>query len=103
MAEDTLLEFSVVPLGIAGSLSAHVARATRIVQKSGLPNELHSMGTLVEGDLDRCLDVVKAAVRELLRDSTRVSATIKLDVRPGHRERLRGKVASVERRLREEN
>jgi uncharacterized protein (TIGR00106 family) len=101
MSEDTLIEFSVVPLGVAGSLGPHVARVTRVVQRSGLPNELHSMGTLVEGDLDRCLEVVKASIRELLKDSPRVSASVKLDVRPGHTGRLRGKVASVERHLRD--
>ncbi len=101
MSEETLIEFSVTPLGAGASVSPYVARCAKVVRASGLPSELHAMGTLVEASLDQCFDLVKACVRAQLTDCPRVSVALKMDVRPGHTGRLRGKVESVERHLRD--
>ena len=53
-----LLEFSVSPLGAGESVSPIVARCLEIVEQSGLPYQLHAMGTLVEGDLGAVLEVM---------------------------------------------
>jgi uncharacterized protein (TIGR00106 family) len=100
MKEDTLVEFSITPLGVGESVSKYVARCTERIQKSGLPNELHAMGTIVEGSLDECFDLIKGCIRDVLKDSPRVTAAVKVDVRPGKTGRIRAKVEAVEKLIR---
>ena len=94
-----LLEFSVSPLGAGESVSPVVARCLEIVERSGLDYQLHAMGTLVEGELDDVLGVLRECVATVAADFPRVTCTAKLDVRRGHSGRLQAKVASVERQL----
>lgn len=94
-----LLEFSVSPLGEGESVSAYVARCVEIVDSSGLDYEVHAMGTLVEGELDEVLDVMRRSIEAVAADCPRVSCTAKLDVRRGHRGAIDAKVVSVEQRL----
>lgn len=94
-----LLEMSIVPVGKGTSLSAYVARCLDIVDQSGLEYELHSMGTVVEGELDDVLQLMRRCIEELARDNDRVSCTAKLDYRKGMTGQLKGKVASVEQQL----
>ncbi len=59
-----LLAFSVAPSGSAdedGSVAAAVAAAVQVVKESGLPWELTSMFTTIEGEWDEVMDVVKRA------------------------------------------
>ena len=99
MQEDTLVEFSITPLGVGESVSSYVARCSRLVKQSGLSNELHAMGTIIEGNLDECFDLIKSCIRDVLQDTPRVTAAIKVDVRPGKRGRIRAKVEAVEKIL----
>ena len=94
-----LLEFSVSPLGAGESVSPIVARCLQIVEESGLPYQLHAMGTLVEGELEAVMDVMRRCVEAVAADHNRVTCTAKLDLRRGHSGRLQAKVASVERQL----
>jgi len=43
--------------------------------------------------------VVRTCYERMRKDCNRISCTIKVDYRKGHRGRLEGKVASVEKRL----
>jgi uncharacterized protein (TIGR00106 family) len=94
-----ILEFSVTPLGIGESVSPYVARCLEIVERSGLDYQLHAMGTLVEGELDAVLDVMKQCIDATAVDCPRVTCAAKLDFRRGHAGRLQSKVASVEEKL----
>ncbi|HTQ38528.1 MAG TPA: MTH1187 family thiamine-binding protein [Pirellulales bacterium] len=94
-----LLEFSVSPLGAGESVSSAVAKCLELVEQSGLDYQLHAMGTLVEGDLNAVLDLLRRCIETVAADYPRVSCTAKLDVRRGHSGRLQAKIASVERRL----
>jgi uncharacterized protein (TIGR00106 family) len=96
-----VVEFSITPIGKGESVSAEVARVTRIVRGSGLPSELHAMGTIVEGTWDEVFDLVRRCHDELSGDCPRLSIAIKVDSRAGPPGRLRKKVESVQRRLRE--
>jgi uncharacterized protein (TIGR00106 family) len=97
MNEDTLVEFSISPLGAGESVSPYVARCVQKIQKSGLDHELHSMGTIVEGSLDECFDLIKGCMRDVLKDNSRVTAAIKVDLRPGKRGRIQSKVEAVKK------
>ncbi len=94
-----VLEFSVAPLGEGESVSEHVARCVEIVEQSGLDYQLHAMGTLVEGELDQVLDVMRRSILITAETCARVTCSAKLDYRRGHSGRLSSKVASVEAKL----
>ena len=94
-----VLEFSMTPIGKGESVSPYVARSLDIIDRSGLAYELHAMGTLIEGELDEVLAVVRACHERMAQDCARISTAIKIDYRQGKSGRLGGKIASVERQL----
>ena len=94
-----LLELSVAPLAAGDSVSRQVAKCLLIIDASGLDYELHSMGTIVEGELDQVLDVMKQCIEAVAEEHDRVTCTAKIDLRKGAMGRLRGKVTAVERHL----
>jgi uncharacterized protein (TIGR00106 family) len=92
--------FSITPIGTGESVGGLVAEAVRIVRSSGLPNETNAMFTNIEGDWDEVMGVIRACVETVAASTSRVSAVIKLDIRPGDEGgRLARKVESVERLL----
>lgn len=92
-----LLEFSIFPLDKGVSLSPFVARCLKIIDDSGLDYRLHAMGTIVEGEIDQVLDVLRACHAALATDCDRISCTAKFDYRKGRTGRLVSKIESVER------
>ena len=94
-----LLEMSITPLGLGESVSAYVAECVDLVDRSGLDYELHAMGTIVEGELDEVLALMRQCIEQTARHSDRVTCAAKLDFRRGKSGRLRSKVASVEEKL----
>lgn len=76
-----------------------VTEAVRIVRQSGLPNETNAMFTLIEGEWDEVMAVIKRATDAVAAVSPRVSLVIKADIRPGYSGQITQKVDSVERRL----
>ena len=94
-----IANFSVVPIGEGNSLSSHVAEVLKIVDESGINYKLHSMGTILEGDWDEILKLIKKCHERTLEDSDRVLTTITIDDRKGKSGRIVGKVQSVERKL----
>ena len=94
-----IVAFSVAPEGNDESLAPAVARAVRVVRESGLPNETSAMFTTVEGEWDEVMDVVKRATDAAGEGASRVSLTIKADIREGVSDALHGKVDAVEREL----
>src|SRR3954463_5446911 len=92
-----LVAFSISPTASdeTGSVSEAVAAAVRVVQESGLPWELTSMFTTIEGDWDEVMAVVKRAVDVVAEVSPRVGLVLKADVRPGFDGQLTAKVQRV--------
>ncbi|RSZ66152.1 thiamine-binding protein [Corynebacterium hylobatis] len=95
-----IIAFSVAPT-VTGTpdaeMSAAVAEAVRIVRDSGLPNETNAMFTLVEGEWDEVMDVVRRATEAVCAVSPRVSLVLKADIRPGYPDQLHQKVESLEK------
>lgn len=94
-----LLEFSMTPLDKGESVSEYVARSVDIIDKSGLPYRLNPMGTVIEGEFDQVMGVVKECFERMSRDCGRISTTIKIDYRKGKSGRLDSKIDSVKKRL----
>jgi uncharacterized protein (TIGR00106 family) len=94
-----MIEFSMVPVGAGASVSATIARVLRIVIESGVPYRANPMGTVIEGEWDGLLELIKKCHDEALKDAERVVTTIKIDDYKGREQRLDAKLASVEQKL----
>jgi uncharacterized protein (TIGR00106 family) len=87
------------PLGMGESVGDYVKTSLDIVDKSGLEYELHSMGTIVEGEWDEVMGVIRKCFEAMRTDCNRITVGIKIDYRKGASGRITGKVKSVEERL----
>ena len=94
-----LLEMSIVPMGLGESVSQYVAECVDLVDQSGLDYELHSMGTIVEGDLPEVLALMQSCIQQMAKHSDRVTCSAKIDYRRNQVGRLSAKINSVENKL----
>ncbi|MBS1126243.1 MAG: putative cytosolic protein [Nitrospirae bacterium] len=94
-----LIEFSIVPIGTSSSLSARVAEVLDIVDSSGLPYKLTPMGTIVEGEWNELMRLVRECHRKMMKNEERVLTSILIDDRKGKTGRMDRKIRSVEKRL----
>jgi uncharacterized protein (TIGR00106 family) len=94
-----LVEFSIVPLGKGVSVSPVVARVLKIVADSGISYKANPMGTVLEGEWDRVMAVIKACHQEVMKDADRAVTSIKIDDRTGTEARIEKKLESVEQKL----
>ena len=98
-----IVEVSVVPLGTASpSVSQYVAEAEKVLWGvEGINYELTAMGTIIEGDLDVILSLVRQMHRVVLDTPgvMRVVTTVKIDERLDKKSSISGKVASVKSKL----
>lgn len=93
-----MAEVSIFPIGEGVSLSKWVGRCLRIIDGSGLRYQLNPMGTVIEGDYDEVMEVIRKCHMAVLEDTERVSTYIKIDDRKGVKEAMFKKVQSVEER-----
>lgn len=94
-----IAEFSIVPMGAGASVSPVVARALKIVVESGVSYRATPMGTVLEGDWDTVMGVIRRCHEEVMKDAERAVTTIKIDDRKGVGPRMDGKLESVEKKL----
>jgi uncharacterized protein (TIGR00106 family) len=94
-----LAEFSIFPIGSGVSLSRYVARSIELIQRSGLPYKVNAMGTVVEGNYDEVMALIKECHMRMRKDTERVVTIIKIDDRKGKKGRLEGKVGSVQKKV----
>ena len=97
-----IAEVSVVPLGTKSpSVSQYVAKAVRILeQEKDLKHQTTAMGTIVEGDLDRILAVVKKMHERVFGEGVvRVLTTVKIDDRRDKAQGMKEKVDSLEKKV----
>jgi len=94
-----LAEFSVVPLGKGVSISPVVARVLKIVAESGISYKANPMGTVLEGEWDQVIAVIKECHQEVMKDADRAVTSIKIDDRKREGGRIDKKLESVEQKL----
>jgi uncharacterized protein (TIGR00106 family) len=92
---------TVVPLGTATpSVSQYVAGVERVLRESGLKHELTGMGTIIEGDLDAILSVIRKMHEQPFSQGVlRVSTSIRIDDRRDKKGSIEGKIRSVKEKL----
>jgi uncharacterized protein (TIGR00106 family) len=93
---------TITPLGTATpSVSRYVAGVERILRETGLTHQLTAMGTIIEGEVDEILAVVRRLHEHpFTQGALRVSTSLRIDDRrdkPDHS--IAGKVRSVEEKL----
>jgi uncharacterized protein (TIGR00106 family) len=94
-----LVEFSVIPIGSGSSIGDQIAEVLKIVDASGLPYKINPMGTVVEGEWDEIVKLIKKCHKKVLTSEDRVVTTISIDDRKGKPNRIDEKVKSIERRI----
>ncbi len=98
-----LLEFAMFPTSDdcrdGAGVSEYVSKIIAMIDESGYAYQLTPMGTIVETEsLAQALEVVGKAY-ECVADCARVYSSLKLDIRQGKSNRMREKIASVEKKI----
>ena len=94
-----LLVFSMSPMDKGESVSTYVSRSLKIISESGVDYRLNPMGTVLEGEWDEVMSVVKKCYETMSSDCKRITCSLKIDYREGKKGRLASKMASVEDKL----
>ncbi len=92
---------TITPIGTGTpSVSRYVAGVHRVLQASGLVHELTAMGTIIEGDLDEILAVVREMHEAPFGEgAVRVSTLVKIDDRRDKEHSIARKMRSVREKL----
>lgn len=96
-----LLEMAMFPTDSGESKSVYVSEVIKVIRDSGYEYQLTPMATIIETEkmsdalaiIQKCYDVLESM------DCGRVYSTIKFDIRKGHKNRLTGKVKSIEDKI----
>ncbi len=98
-----VVEISIVPLGTGStSLSPYVAACEKELREhgEGLKFELTAMGTIIEGDIDRILPLIRRLHEvPFKKGAMRVSTSIKIDDRRDKKGSIEQKIRAVEEKL----
>ena len=97
-----IAEVSIIPLGTkTPSVSKYVARALRALrQEKNIKYELTSMGTIIEGELEEVLRVIKNMHQSTFDgEVARLVTTIKIDERRDKPLSTGGKIESLLKEL----
>lgn len=97
-----VVEVSVVPVGTpSSSLSEYVAGCVAVLKEAGgVTYQLTPMGTIIEGELDRVMEVVrKMHEQPFEKGCGRVVTSVRIDDRRDKKLTMAGKVAAVESKL----
>ncbi len=94
-----LVEFSIVPIGLGSSIGDQLAEVLKIVDTSGMPYKINPMGTVIEGEWDDVMKLIKKCHNTVMKTGERALTTIAIDDRKGKPNRIDEKVKSIEKRI----
>ncbi len=96
-----LMEIAMFPTDVGESKSEYVAEVLKVIKNSGLDYQLTPMATIIEAETLSELTALIPKMYEALekKGSKRVYSVVKFDIRPAKKNRLKQKVASVQKRL----
>lgn len=94
-----IAELTIIPVGQGASISPELAKVVEIIDQSGLPYRVNAMGTVLEGDWDKVMELIKSCHHEVFKENDRVYTMITIDDRKGKTDRMQGKVASLEAKV----
>lgn len=91
-----LAHISIIPVGTGEEMKELIAKTLKIIEKSELDYQLTSMGTIIEGDWDEIITLVKKCHEEIKNLADRIVTNILIDDRQDMSGRLKNKVLEVE-------
>ncbi|MCG8608636.1 MTH1187 family thiamine-binding protein [bacterium] len=91
-----LAQVSIMPVGTGEETKELTAKTLKIIEKSELTYQLTAMGTIIEGEWDEVLFLIKKCYEEVKRFADRVVVNVVIDDRKEMSDRLRGAVLDVE-------
>jgi uncharacterized protein (TIGR00106 family) len=91
-----MVQISILPISDQVSISEPVASALKIIAKSGLEYRLTPMGTLLMGEWNDVMPVVKKCHEAVRENFDRVVTQIKIDDNKDSQHGFDGKVKAVE-------
>lgn len=97
-----LIEVAIIPLGTGTpSVSKYVAQAVQVLRgEKDIKYELTAMGTIIEGDLERLLALVRKMHEAVFTaGAVRVVTTVKIDDRRDKTSSVSSKMESLKREL----
>jgi uncharacterized protein (TIGR00106 family) len=97
-----IAEVTVVPSGVGPSVSDYVARAQRVIERHpNVKSQLTPMSTILEGEMDDVLAVIREVHENTFDDRVkRVLTLVKMDERRDKVLSMQGKLDSVAAKLR---
>lgn len=94
-----LFSVSMFPIGSGDNLSHPVADVIDEIDHAGLPYQVSAMNTIIEGEWDEVMPVIRRAHERLVDAYDRVYLTITVDEHKRGTSRLKGAIADVDREL----
>ncbi|MDU5149507.1 MULTISPECIES: MTH1187 family thiamine-binding protein [Anaerococcus] len=96
-----VVEVCLIPIGTKEtSVSKYVAEAEKILMAEGVKYKLNPMGTVIEADADKALEVIRKMQESVFdKGADRVYSVIKMDDRRDKNASMEQKIKSVEDKL----
>ncbi len=94
-----LIQFSMFPTGGSESASAEVSKIIDLIDKSGLPYKTSAMSTVIEGEWDDIMPLINKCRLILKENNNRIYMVLTMDDRKDAKNRLSGKITSLEDKL----
>lgn len=96
-----VVEVCLIPIGTKEtSVSKYVAEAEKILIAEGVKYKLNPMGTVIEADADKALEVIRKMQESVFdKGADRVYSVIKMDDRRDKNASMEQKIKSVEDKL----
>jgi uncharacterized protein (TIGR00106 family) len=94
-----MAELSMFPVDKGESLSESIAKILEVIDGSGISYRLNPMGTVLEGEWDEVMGVIKKCHQTLEAECNRIYSTVKIDYRQGSESRMEKKIKTVEKKI----
>ncbi len=96
-----MIDLCIIPIGKGVSVSDEIAYLEQLIRKSGLKNQLHPYGTIIEGEWDEVMRLVKKCHILLHEQGTkRIFTSLKVGTRVDKEQTMEDKVSVIEQKLR---
>lgn len=98
----TIVDLTIVPVGVGVSLSSYIAACEKVLANSGLTYVLHANGTNIEGEWEDVFTAIRRCHETLhAMGVPRIHTDIKLGTRTDRTQTMVEKLASVQEKLSE--
>lgn len=97
---NVMVDLCVVPLGVGVSVSEYIVECERLIRDAGLNAQLHPYGTVIEGEWDAVMDVVKQCHAKVhAMGAPRISTSMRVGTRVDRPQTMQDKLDSVADKL----